>query len=61
MVNKEKLLLLATIYTLLPGAMTDAAANAAECGKAKTKKTSQLKQDVVAKHTIFKTQSKKTT
>lgn len=42
MVNKEKLLLLAAIYMLLPGAMPDALADATETEKSKTKKTPAL-------------------
>lgn len=43
MVNKEKLLLLATVYMLLPGAMPDAVANASNGNKTKTKKPSAVK------------------
>jgi hypothetical protein len=43
MVNKEKLLLLAAIYMLLPGAMPDALADAGDSSKAKTKKTNAVR------------------
>lgn len=43
MVNKEKLLLLAAIYMLLPGAMPDALADASESGKTKTRKPSAVR------------------
>ncbi|HEY9790989.1 MAG TPA: hypothetical protein V6D22_11355 [Candidatus Obscuribacterales bacterium] len=39
MINKEKLLLLATIYMLVPGAMPDAMADNVEAQKHKSKKS----------------------
>jgi hypothetical protein len=42
MVNKEKLLLLATIYMLVPGAMPDALADSSDAGKVKEKKASAV-------------------
>ena len=39
MINKDKLLLLATIYMLLPGAMPDAMADNADTQKDKSKRS----------------------
>jgi hypothetical protein len=49
MVNKEKLLLLATIYMLVPGAMPDVLADGAEGNKVKSKKSPSVQQKVQAK------------
>jgi hypothetical protein len=48
MVNKEKLLLLATIYMLVPGAMPDVLADGSEGETVKTKKSPPI-QKVQAK------------
>jgi hypothetical protein len=48
MVNKEKLLLLATIYMLVPGAMPDVMADGVEGNKDKSKKSPSV-QKVQAK------------